>query len=517
MHSDSTTELPPVKELSAIAAENNPNRIAYGKGVDGREITWAEFDEKTSRLANGLRNYVGQGDRVAFLTDCSIEHVSLWKAAVKAGCVVSNVHTRASPETLRYCVNELQPRVLVVDGELSERAETVVREEMGDNLAAVVTTDEPRREYEVSMADLVADQPAVAPDVRVTEDDLVAVVWTSGTTGRPKGWCYTNRGLILKALKNTDMSRSSSVPQLFTPSFAAWYASTIPAMVANASMFFIRDWDAETYLQMIDERELTTAVLVPTMWREILRLDEFDAYDVSSLESIVASGERLDETTLERLRENVCENVTNGYAATEVLVTATETQELEGDRIESVGKPNRGTRVRVIEQGGPPDATKPPGEIGEIIVKGYDAAVWAWSDTERTENAFEDGWWYSGDLGYKDEEGFLFLEGRKDFMILSKGMKVFPTPAEERLNAHEGVEEAAVVGVDDEEYGEKVTALVHRIDPTLTADELDEWCLDSDKLARYERPREYRFVDEQLPRTASGKLDRRAAKTDYHA
>lgn len=515
MHTNTTVELPAVRDLPAIAAENNPDRVAYGAGPDGRTVTWEEFDAAANRAANALKQHVAQGDRVAFLCDCSIEHVTLWTGAAKAGCIVSNVHTRAAPQTLQYCLEELRPRVLVVDPDVSEVAQQHVYDELAGDISVVVSTGEERADREQAYEEWVTDHPATEPDVRAGEDDIAAIVWTSGTTGRPKGWCHTNRGLVLKGLKNSSMTRTSRIPQLFTPSFAAWYASTIPAMVANASLFFLRDWDPRDYLRLIQERQLTTGVLVPTMWREIMRLDDLDAYDLKSLEHITASGERLDVTTLERLREHICEDVTNGYAATEVMGASISGEELDSDHIESVGKPRRGTRIRVVEAGGAPDDTKPPGELGEIIVKGADCAVWAWGNTAKTEAVFEDGWWYSGDLGYKDEEGFLYLEGRTDFMIMSKGMKVFPTPVEERLNAHPDVEEAAVIGIEDEEYGEMVTAVVQRLDDDLSADDLDEWCLESEELARYERPRDYLFVEEQLPRTASGKLDRRSTKTQY--
>ena len=520
MFTTATDGSPAVKDLSRIAAENNPNRVAFGDGVDGKELTWAEFDEASNRAADAFRDHVAQGDRVALVCEASVDHVTLWNGALKAGCVVSNLHARASPETLRYCLDELRPRVLVVDEEFSELVAERVIDEITTDLDAVVTTGEPGADYEQPMDAFLEGRDAGEPDVRVGEDDVAAVVWTSGTTGRPKGWCLTNRAFCSRGMKLAvvkGFGRDSRRLQVLTPSFAAWYSGTAPAMITNASTYFLRTWDPEEYLRVIDEKEQTLATLVPTMWRELINHERFEEYDLSSLEGITAAGESLDATTIERLREHVCEVVTNAYAATEVLGTSISNAELEGDRIESVGKPLPGTHVRVVEEGGRPDDVLPPGEVGEIVVKGEDRAVWAWGDTAVTEETFRAGWWYSGDLGYKDEDGYLFLEGRKDFMILSKGVKVYPPPIEERLNAHPGVEEAAVVGVEDEEYGEKVTAIVHRSDRELTAEALDEWCLGSDQLARYERPREYRFVDRSLPKTSTGKLDRVAATDETDA
>ncbi|WP_144906434.1 class I adenylate-forming enzyme family protein [Halobellus captivus] len=504
-------ELPSLRELSEIAAENNPHGEAFADGVNGASVSWSEFDAASTRAANALRTHVGPGDRVVFLCEASVDHVTVWNGALKAGCVVSNLHVRSSPETMRYCIDKLRPRVLVVDEAFSSFFEERVRDGLTTTLDAVVTIGEPQARYEKSLDSFSEGQSTTKPDVPTSEDDVVAVIWTSGTTGRPKGWCLTSRAAIVRGVKlmgALNISRTTRRVQVLSPSFAAWFTGTVPSMLTNSATCFLREWDPETYLRAIDEREQTMATLVPTMWREVLDTESFESYDLGSLERITAAGERLDPTTLERLQEQVCERVYNAYAATEVMATSISAKEMDTARIGSVGKPAIGTRVRVIEEGGAPADEKPPGEAGEIIVAAPDTPVWAWEDTERTETTFRDGWWYSGDLGYTDEEGFLFLEGRRDFMILSKGIKVYPVPIEERLNAHPRVTEAAVIGVEDEEYGERVTAVVHRSNPNLTADDLDEWCLESDSLARFERPRAYSFVDGPLPRTATNKLDR---------
>jgi len=517
MRSTTTVHPPTLAELSSVAAEHNPTRVAFGNGIDGDVVTWEEFDAESARAANAIREHAAQGDRVAFLCEGSVEHATLWNGALKAGCVVSNLHVRAAPATIRSCIDDLRPRVLVVDEDTSELYADDLRDEITTAVDAVVSTGEAATDYERPFESFLADRPATDPDVRVRPDDTAVVMWTSGTTGKPKGWCHSHHGLMMRGIKLAHMketTRRTRVPNVFTPSFAAWYSTTLPAMVANGSTYFLTSWDPETYVELIQERELTNCVLVPTMWREILRLDSLDEYDLSSLENIESAGEALDRTTLERLREHICGSVSQAYAATEIVGTAITHHEMDGDRIESVGKPLLGSRVRVVERGGSPEDVKPPGELGEVILKSSDAATWVWGNTEKTESSFEDEWWFSGDLGYMDEDGYLFIEGRDDDMILSKGIKVFPTPVEERLNAHPDVVESAVFGLDDDEYGEKVTAYVHRRDEGVTADDLDQWCLDSDELARIERPREYHFTDETLPRTASDKLDRKSIQRD---
>lgn len=515
MHTTATFELPALFELSAIGAENNPSRVAFGEGTDGREVTWREFETESLRAADAFCDTVGQGDRVAFLCESSIDHVTLWNGAMKTGAVVSNLHTRASTETLAYCIDELSPSVLVLDEAFAETLEEDLYDRLTTDLGTVVTIGTASADYQEPFDSFVDGHDPVAPDVRVAEGDVACVQWTSGTTGRPKGWCHTHRGLGHKALLLQDLlhlDRTASQAHVFTPSFAAWYSLILPALYASAATYFLDDWDAETYVELIESQSITMADLIPTMWQEVLGVDALETYDLGSLRRVITSGEPLEKSTLTGIREQICDSVYNSYAATEVLGTYISDEELTGDRIKSVGKPMSATRIRVVEPGGPPDATKSPGELGEIIVKGPDCAVWAWNDTERTEATFEDGWWFSGDLGYTDEDGYLFVEGRTDFMIKSKGIKVFPTPIEERLLDHPGVARAAVVGIDDEEFGEKVVAAVRRTEAGVTAEELTEWCLDSETVARFERPREYHFFDEAFPRTATEKLDRQSVR-----
>ncbi|MFB6352507.1 MAG: class I adenylate-forming enzyme family protein [Halobacteriales archaeon] len=504
-----------VGELSSLAAAGYAAETAFVDTWSDESCSWAEFDERSVRAANAVRASAGQGDRVAFLCAGSVDHVTLWNGALKAGCVVSNLHTRGAPETARYCIDELSPQVVVVDESVAEFYREAVHDRVSTAVGTVVVIGEADRRYEESASSFVADRDDTPPDTHVAEDDLAAVMWTSGTTGRPKGWCFTHRGLLdrgMKLLSAGDHGHWTRRLQGLMPAFAAWYSGVLPAMLARSATYFVREWDPERYLELIEEHDLTRLTLVPTMWQELLRVEGFDTYDLGSLSVAGTAGERLTAETLRRLREDVCERVVNSYAATESVATFVRHDAATDAPAGTVGRPTSLTDVRVVTPDGAPDETVPTGETGELIVRTTDQPVWAWNDTERTRAAFVDGWWYSGDLGYRDADGYLYLEGRTDFAITSKGIQVHPGPVEERLTDHPAVDEAAVVGVEDDEYGERVTALVYAPDADPAPAELDQWCLDDDGLARHERPRAYAFVEDPLPRTVTGKLDRTAAR-----
>jgi len=501
-------DLPTVMDLVRQNAARSPDAPAFADAA--QRVTWGEFDRRTERAANAYLDYAVQGDRVAFLTESSVDQTVMLVGAMKAGCIVTNVHLKASTETLRYCIDETAPKVLVVDESFADRVAADLWDAVTESVATVVTIGEATREYEQSMDEFVEGQPTTRPDVLREEDDILTIWWTSGSTGRPKGWCHTNRGIYVKAMKGSaryGIDRFGKTLCALSPSFGAWYNTILQPIWGAESVYFMPDWDPDQWLDVVETEGITHAGMVASMWREVLDRG-IEQRDMSTLTSIYSTGEKLDEATLEGLREHVSENVHQSYGSTEMYGTVLYNEEMEGDRIESIGKAQTGTEVRIVEEGGSPEDELPAGEVGEIVVRGPDLPAWAWRNSAKTREAFEDGWWLSGDLGYKDEDGYLYFEGRADFQIKSRGVKIMPAPIEKALKNHPSVDQAVVVGVAHDDYGQMVSAIVVASDPDLTADDLEEWCLDSDLVADFQRPREYHFVDE-IEKTSSGKLDRR--------
>lgn len=514
--------MPPIGDLASIQARHNPDVIAFAD--DDSRLSWSEFETQSNRAGTALSDVISKGDRIACFCRTSVPHTVLWTGGIKAGAILTNLHIRAAPNTITYCMNKVNPHLLVIDTEFLPFVADRVWEKLNAPPRTVVPIGEVADagdtvppETTIVDADSFIDRGVdERPDTIVDTDDIAKIAWTSGTTGRPKGWCQTHETLTLKAAKIARTGRLRRLSRslgTFSPSFSAWYNNVVPAMMTGSSLFTFGQWDPETWLERVESDGITHAALVPTMWREVLEQGP-DEYDLGSLRQITFTGEKIDHTLLNQLREEICPNVLNAYASTEVLVSTMYHEEMEGDRIESVGKPVQGTDVRIVEPGGDPSEEVPHGTVGEILVKGPDMGVWIWGESQQTADAVTDGWWHSGDMGYRDDDGFLYLEGRSDFMILSKGVKVFPNPIEERLEAHAGVDRAIVTGVEDPEYGEKVTAIVSRSDDAVSEEDLDAWCRESDEIADYERPRAYHFSAFEERRTATGKFDRQQVLDD---
>jgi fatty-acyl-CoA synthase len=297
----------------------------------------------------------------------------------------------------------------------------------------------------------------------------------------------------------------------FIGCYNGWY----PFLNAGGCTIFMEHFDLAELLRKTETERATHVFLTPTLWRRLLNASAQDA-DFRSVRLIGFAAEPMDATTLKRLRDAVSPNVVQMYGATELGAAATciTADEMIGERLVSVGRPMLNGDLRVVTPGGGPRDEVAPGEIGEILVSSPSLAAGIWRDPEATSTIFiDDGdqrWWRSRDLGRLDERGYLYLEGRRDDMIITGGINVMPARVEEILLAHHGVAECAVVGVPDTEWGERVQAFVVRRDPALNVAELEQHVRGS-ALSSYQRPRKYVFI-EQLPRTSTNKVLRRVLR-----
>lgn len=489
-----------------------------------QRYTYAELQDKVHGMAALYHDLgVRKGDRVAFLLYPSANHVVALFGALQLGALPVALHVRESVAVLTEVTRRLAPRVLVYDGNFDEKA-ACLRDSVpgltGLVRARSALTDPAKARWSPDpvIPDVLESCPAVVASVAIRETDPAVIVLSSGTTNAPKGIVHTHRTLMESARGGSFIWQarpSDGIVNTLTTSFIGWFNLSLTFFNVGAKNIFPGQFDPKGFLQTVQDEGATVAFLVPTMWRMLLK-ENLPDYDLSRVRLAGFAGEVMDQSTLTRISERISPHVINIYGTTETGSCSAGTVMFEEDmakpgKLSSVGKPLLNADLRVIVPGGDPDDEVPRGEAGEVIIRGPSVAGAVWDDPEATRRIFRGPWWYSGDLGRIDTDGYLFLEGRTDDMIITGGINVLPARVEDVLLTYQSVAEVAVVGVPDETWGQRVTAFVVSKDEGLDAEQLDRFVRDSD-LSDYQRPRSYVMVP-ALPRTATGKLDRRALRS----
>ncbi|WP_313805185.1 class I adenylate-forming enzyme family protein [Sphingobium sp.] len=511
----------PLTVASAMdrVVRTNPDAPAV---VDGYyRFNYRELDEAVRRLVTQLREEgVAPGMRVALMTLPSAMHMVAWLALVRLGALPLALHTRESHAALASVCDAFDVALLIHDASLDAAAAGIaaclpaglrrMRVRSGAAAADASGSDG------VTEANFEAYPPA-SDLPRLAEDDPAVIILSSGTTSLPKGIVHTHRNLIEAARSGVAMFGHTGpgargiVP--YSTAFTGCYISWFPFLHAGGCNVFLEQFDLERYAATIRQERITHMSLTPTMWRKLLAMMP-DPSSYISIRLASFAAEPMDSATLARIRDIVTPHVVQAYGSTETLglVTVNAAADMAGERLLSVGRPFPGTEVRLMAEDGVHPVAQ--GEIGEIWVNSPSVAAGIWNNPALEAKVLHsDGecrWWRSGDLGRFDAEGFLFLEGRRDDMIISGGINILPAAIEEALLQHPHVAEAAVVGIKDSGWGELPHAFIIRASDDLDAEALDRFIRQS-SLSDYQRPRAYHFV-EALPYTATNKLNRKALR-----
>jgi long-chain acyl-CoA synthetase len=501
--------------------------FAGGEAVvdSATRLTYAELDDLSRRAAALFMALGAEPVRpLALLCPPSAIYLVAWLGAIRMGALPMALHTRESAETLARICQKIEPSLLVYDASMEALASGIVAGYPNlRGCVEAVSAVQPKRGGAFHLAaSIPADLEGTSADVPLacpSEDEPAAIVLSSGTTSIPKGVVHTHRGFIENARTNLYLyqgllPRDRSLVPLST-AFIGCYNGWFPFLNAGACTIFMEQFDLGELARRVSAERATHVFLTPTLWRRLLNADE-QVGDFSSVRLIGFAAEPMDATTLKRLRERVSANIVQMYGSTETGAAASciTAEEMLGERLISVGRPMLNGDLRVVAPGGGPHEEAAPGEIGEILISSPSLAAGIWRDPAATAASFvADGdrrWWRSRDLGRIDDGGYLYLEGRRDDMIISGGINIMPARVEEVLLAHHGVAECAVVGVPHPEWGEQVQAFIVRRDAKLDAAALELHIRASD-LSPYQRPRAYTFVTE-LPRTSTNKVLRRALR-----
>jgi fatty-acyl-CoA synthase len=482
-------------------ARSRPEQLAIRYGTT--RITYSELFDRTCRVAGILASQgVVRGDIVALLMKNSAAFIEITLATSHLGAVILPINYRLSRDEVDFILQHAGAKFLCVDEALQDNASDIAR--------LVVT---PALEHGMSGLDPTAP-PIVEPAPMVTSD-MFRLMYTSGTTGRPKGVMHSYENFYWKTLDHiSELQLTASNRLLVAGPLYHVGAFDLPGLAlleVGGSLTILRDFDADACLQAIEDDQLTGAWFAPVMLNRLLALPERERYDRSSLKWAIGGGER---TPIQRIQAFGSlfpkGRYIDAYGLTETCSGDTMMQ--AGREIEKIGSAGRAlSHVRIEIRDG--DGNRlPKGQPGEICLQGPKITRGYWHDEQRTRDSFFGDWFKSGDMGYLDEDGFLYLVDRKKDMIISGGENIASSEVERVLYQLEEVEEAAIIGLPDSKWGERVVAVVVlRQGATLTLEALREYC--KGKIAGFKTPRQL-VVMEALPRNPSGKVLKRVLRDD---
>lgn len=486
-------------------AAEREGRIAV---VDGdRRLSYRELERTAASVAAGLAARGFQrGDRLAIFLPNRAEIVIAILAAARLGGVVSPLGANLRRPEIEHIFRDAEPAALIVDETLAH--EPPPPDVAGPPAAMRFCVGAPAEGAE-DFADLLAYENRGAPPEDVGEDDLCAILYTSGTTGRPKGAALSHLNVIHSALHWREVHRleENEVSILAVPwsHVSGLCGVIIPMLALGGAVVMMQEFKVEPFLDLAEAERVTHALLVPAMYGLCLLRGDVASRDLSAWRIGSFGGAPMPEATISRFAEAAPSlNMCNAYGATETASPATIMPPGEGAaRLDSIGKPAPCAEIVVMREDG---AEAAPGEAGEIWIGGPMVAQGYWRNAEATAASFVAGYWLSGDVGSIDGEGYVRILDRKKDMVNRGGYKIYPAEVENHLVSHPDVVEAAVVGRPDEILTERVVAFVRARAPGLTAEALAAHC--EDAMADYKSPDDYVIRDEDLPRNANGKIQK---------
>ena len=510
-------------EFLTISAAIVPDRLAMI--FEDSRISFEELQSRVNRLANALADLgVGAGDRVAMLQVNCNQYIEAYFATAKLDAVFVPINYRTREDELTHMLNDAAPKAIFAGGRYVSLVQHCSKNV--ESLQHFITLEDDVEGWH-GYDELLESAEDFERFPEGDDDDLTMILFTSGTTSFPKGVMLSHDSFssyILSTVTPADPFEEDTNILTVPLYHIAGVQSVMAAIFGGRTLLIQRQFEAKEWMELVEQEHATRAMMVPTMLKMLMDHPEFHEHDLSSLEVITYGAAPMPVPVIRQaIKEFPGTYFINAFGQTETAATITmlppEDHVLEGDEEEierklkhlgSIGKPLDDVEVAIFDEDGHPVTL---GETGEIAARGARLMKGYWNQEDATTETIRGGWLFTGDLGYQDEDGYIYLAGRAKDFIKRGGEMVSPEEVEQVIQSHEAVEEAAIIGVPDLDWGERVRALVVlRNGAQVSEDDIAEYC--RQRLASFKKPESVVFCEE-LPRNQMGKVLKRILKEEY--
>jgi len=519
-----------ITEFLDLPAMLVPERTAIV--FEGEQYSYTQLKERVNRLADSL-NRLGleKGERAAILEVNCNEYVEACFATTKLGGIFVPLNFRVKQEELAYLVNKAEPKILFMGSRYADMVNST-RPQLSSVKHFIIIDG--KYEGMISYDELITSgSPEEKTFAEVNEEDITILMFTAGTTGFPKGVPQDHNAYSSYVLTNVnppDLEAPAETNVLCMPLYhVAGIQGLMAGIYGGRTLALMRQFDEKEWFETVQREKANRVMVVPTMLKRIIDYPDFDKYNLSSIRVITygaaACPYEVLKGTIERFPGRALINAFGGtetsstiaaLRAEDQVITGKETEQEREKKLKrlatSIGLPLDDVEIQVRDEEG---RVLPTGKIGEIIARSPRIMKGYWRDDEKTKKAFTpDGWYRTGDMGYVDEEGYIYLSGRADDLIVRGGENIGPDEVESTLYSHPKIEEVAVIGVPDAEWGRQVRAIVSlKKGEKATEQEIIDFC--RPRLAGFKRPTSVVFVEEELPKTSTGKVLRRVLREKH--